>query len=154
MHNWTKYSFFSPSFSYRILYLSHLCTGGYIGRTGGRSSKIWGGGRSMHPSSNILRITVIGCKAKYELEMCSWWNSGCEIGVFGKEKGSYLLFSWKLDKRPQQPLNTGRWLKRSFLGVKRNSLPKKGHSKIWSEKFLSVPQTRCQVSAHASLAFT
>src|SRR6218665_2799545 len=37
-------------------------------------------GRSMHPSLNILRTTVIGCKAKYEL---------MKIEVFGQEKGEY-----------------------------------------------------------------
>jgi len=33
----------------------------------GRSPKILGGGRPMHPSPNILRTTVSGCEEKYEL---------------------------------------------------------------------------------------
>jgi len=40
--------------------------GGDLGGTGGTVPQILGGGRPMHPSSNISRSSVIGCVWKYE----------------------------------------------------------------------------------------
>src|SRR6218665_2663574 len=52
-------------------------------------------GRPMHPSPNILRSTVIGCEAKYELT-----KKRCQGGIFlsgievcGQEKGvMYVIY--------------------------------------------------------------
>jgi len=45
----------------------------------------------MHPSLNILRTTVIGCKAKYELTKKGVQEDFrvAKIEVFGQEKGEH-----------------------------------------------------------------
>ena len=61
--------------------------GGDLGALGGTvpPKKLKVGGRPMHPSPNISKISVIGCVSKYELTKKS------ETEVFRQEKGSYML---------------------------------------------------------------
>jgi len=50
----------------------------------------------MHPSSNILRSSVIGCVAKYELakKRCHGGIFCFEIEVFRQEKGHIILLCY------------------------------------------------------------
>ena len=46
----------------------------------------------MHPSPNILRSTVIGCEAKYELNKRGLKEEFfSEIEAFGQEKGHIIV---------------------------------------------------------------
>jgi len=66
--------------------------GGDLGELRGRPlpQNLKLGGRPMYPSPNILRITIIGCEAKYE-KRCQGGIFYSEIEVFGhyfgQEKG-------------------------------------------------------------------
>ena len=48
----------------------------------------------MHQSPNILRRTVMGCEAKYELtnNRCQGGILLSEIEVFGQEKGRHICY--------------------------------------------------------------
>src|SRR6218665_2742803 len=82
----------------------------------------------MHPSPDILRSSVIGCVSKYEVT-----KKRCREGMFCSErdfsarKGSCYIIS---DLQQRQA---------KLKKVIRNFRRKKSHSKIWSEKFFSVP---------------
>ena len=76
-----------------------------------------GDGPCINPP-NILRSTVIGCEAKYELtkKKVSRKNIFSEIEVFGQEKGSYTLYFQISDKIESKKVvrNFGT-VKRKFL---------------------------------------
>jgi len=48
----------------------------------------------MHPSPNILRSTVMGCEAKYELtkKRCQGGIFLSEIEIFGQENGGHICY--------------------------------------------------------------
>src|SRR6218665_3598443 len=48
----------------------------------------------MHPSPNLLRSTVMGCEAKYELtkKRCQGGIFWSEIEVFGEEKWGHICY--------------------------------------------------------------
>ena len=72
--------------------------GGDLGGTGGTVlPKVEVGGRPMHPPPNILRSSVIGCVAKYELakKRCNGVIICSEIEVFREEKGHMLYIEFQ-----------------------------------------------------------
>src|SRR6218665_1244903 len=81
--------------------------------------------RPMHPSPKIWRTTVIECEAKYEQSKVDLQHE----------------FVWSTVSKDRQ-IYSGCLKKviRNFSALNRYIFPKKVHSEIWSEKFISSPK--------------
>jgi len=96
------------------------CHGGDLGDWGKRCPNIWGWGRPMHPSPNILRSSVIGCVEMYELieSKCNGGIFCYEMVVSCQEKGHFLYIGFLTVETGKWQTKYVRWLKkviRNFL---------------------------------------